>query len=281
MKLKHFNSDKINWRSGIQYMSLLAGLFVLTSFNELPKRMKLVWADEFNYTGLPDSLKWGYDIGDGCPENCSWGNNELQYYTEAKLKNARVEAGNLIIEAHREHTGTRDYSSARLVSKNKGDWTYGKIEVKAKLPKGRGVWPAIWMLPTDWLYGGWPASGEIDIMEHVGYAPDSLFGTVHTARFNHILGTQQSKGLYCSTLSEEFHTYGIMWDDKKIEFLFDDKVYHSFANRKEGSDAWPFDLDFHMVLNIAVGGNWGGKMGVDTSIWPQQMLIDYVRVYQY
>ena len=281
MKLKHSDQGKINLTTGMSIMLLLAGLFVLTSFYDQPKRMRLVWADEFDYKGLPDSLKWGYDIGDGCPENCSWGNNEQQYYTKNELRNARVEDGHLIIEAHREKTVTREYSSARLVSKNKGDWTYGKIEVKAKLPSGRGVWPAIWMLPTDWLYGGWPASGEIDIMEFVGYMPDSLFGTVHTTRFNHTIGTQQSKGIYCSTLSEDFHTYGIMWDEKKIDFLFDDKVYHTFTNRNEGTDAWPFDLDFHMVLNIAVGGNWGGKMGVDTSIWPQRMLIDYVRVYQY
>ena len=260
--------------------AISSGWMICSSFTFPEKRMRLVWADEFDQPGLPDTAKWGYDIGDGCPGNCSWGNNELQYYTAGRLENARVKDGHLIIEAHKEHMETRDYSSARLVSKNKGDWTYGKIEVRAKLPSGRGVWPAIWMLPTDWAYGGWPASGEIDIMEFVGYMPDSLFGTVHTTRYNHILGTQQSKGQYCNTLSSEFHTYGIMWDEKKIDFLFDDKVYHTFTNRNEGSDGWPFDLDFHMVLNIAVGGNWGGKMGVDTSIWPQQMVVDYVRVYQ-
>ena len=239
-----------------------------------------MWADEFKGTGLPDTTKWSYDKGDGCPRNCGWGNNELQYYTSNRLENARVEGGNLVIEAHREKMKTRDYSSSRMVSKHKGDWTYGKVEVRAKLPKGIGVWPAIWMLPTDWAYGDWPASGEIDIMEHVGYIPDSIFGTVHTKSYNGMLGTQKSKGIASRSVNTTFHTYGMVWSKEKIDFLFDDKVYHSFPNRHEGSDAWPFDLDFHMVMNIAVGGNWGGKMGVDTTIWPQQMVVDYVRVYQ-
>jgi beta-glucanase (GH16 family) len=245
-----------------------------------PPRMTLVWADEFDKDGLPDSTRWGYDLGDGCPQNCGWGNNELQYYTSNRAENARVTDGHLIIEAHREKMGTKEYSSSRMVSKHKGDWTYGKVEVRAKLPSGIGVWPAIWMLPTDWSYGGWPSSGEIDIMEFVGYIPDTIFGTVHTGKYNHVLGTQKSKGIPSSTLSTEFHTYGIFWDEKKIDFLFDDKVFHTFYNKHEGAEAWPFDRDFHMVLNMAVGGNWGGKMGVDKSIWPQQMVVDYVRVYQ-
>ena len=252
----------------------------MSSFTQKGKKWELVWADEFKTEGLPDSTKWGYDKGDGCPRNCGWGNNELQYYTSDRLENARVEDGNLVIEAHREAMKTREYSSSRMVSKHKGDWTYGKIEIRAKLPKGIGVWPAIWMLPTDWAYGDWPSSGEIDIMEHVGYIPDSIFGTVHTKRYNGMLGTQKSKGIASKTVSSSFHTYGMEWNEEKIDFLFDDKVYHSFPNRNEGPEAWPFDLNFHLVLNIAVGGNWGGKMGVDTAIWPQQLVVDYVRVYQ-
>lgn len=242
---------------------------------------RLVWSEEFNYSGLPDSSKWSYDLGDGCPDICGWGNNELQYYNAGRLKNARVENGHLAIEVHREKTGAREYSSARLVSKHKGDWTYGRIVVRAKLPTGRGVWPAIWMLPTDWVYGGWPESGEIDIMENVGYLPDSVFATVHTGRFNHVLGTQSTKGIASATLSTDFHEYSIEWDADKIDFLFDGRKYQTFPNKREGAGAWPFDRDFHLILNVAVGGNWGGKMGVDTSIWPQKMLVDYVRVYQY
>lgn len=244
------------------------------------EKMRLVWSEEFNYTGLPDSTKWIYDLGDGCPNLCGWGNNELQYYTARRLENARVENGNLIIEARREKTGTREYSSARMVSKHKGDWTYGRMVIRAKLPKGLGVWPAIWMLSTDWAYGGWPESGEIDIMENVGYMPDSIFGSIHTKRFNHLQGTQVTAGVHSATLSTDFHEYSIEWDAEKVDFLFDGQKYQTFRNKHEGPDAWPFDHNFHLILNIAVGGNWGGKMGVDTTIWPQQMLVDYVRVYR-
>ena len=243
--------------------------------------LRLVWSDEFDYNGLPDSLRWGYDLGDGCPNVCGWGNNELQYYTARNSKNARVEKGVLVVEAHRETMGTKNYTSARLVSKFKGDWTYGRIAVKAKVPRGLGVWPAIWMLPTDWKYGGWPASGEIDIMEHVGYMPDSIFGSVHTKSFNHAIGTQSTKGIFLNDVATAFHEYAIDWHPDRIDFSCDGKVFHSFANQKTGADAWPFDQRFHLLLNLAVGGNWGGKMGVDEKIWPQRMEVDYVRVYAF
>lgn len=241
--------------------------------------LKLVWSDEFDYNGLPDSTRWGYDMGDGCPNVCGWGNNELQYYTRS-LNNARTENGKLIVEARREKMGGKDYSSARLVSKFKGDWTYGRIAIRAKLPKGKGVWPAIWMLPTDWKYGGWPASGEIDIMEFVGYMPDSLFGSIHTKSYNHAIGTQSTKSVYLNDLSTVYHEYAIDWYTNRIDFLLDGKIFHTFKNNGKGPDAWPFDQRFHLILNMAVGGNWGGKMGVDTSIWPQRMEVDYVRVYE-
>ncbi|MEJ2503896.1 MAG: glycoside hydrolase family 16 protein, partial [Gemmatimonadota bacterium] len=138
-----------------------------------------VWADEFDTPGLPDTLRWSYDVG-----GHGWGNEELQYYTEARQANARVEDGHLIIEARRDSVGGREYSSARLVTKGKGDWQYGRFEARAKLPSGRGTWPAIWMLPTEWRYGGWPESGEIDIMEHVGHDPDVVHATVHTGAYN-------------------------------------------------------------------------------------------------
>jgi beta-glucanase (GH16 family) len=236
---------------------------------------KLVWADDFNYSGLPDPTKWSYDTG-----GHGWGNNELQFYTAARMENVRVENGNLIIEAKKENYNSSNYTSARLISKGKGDWKYGRIEVKAKLPYGTGIWPAIWMLPTKWVYGGWPKSGEIDIMEFVGYLPDSLFGTVHTAAYNHSIGTQKGGSIYKKTLSNQFHIYAIEWSQEKINFLIDDELYFVFENDKSGSEAWPFDEEFHLLLNIAVGGNWGGKMGIDENIFPQKMLIDYVRVYQ-
>ena len=240
----------------------------------------LVWSDEFDESGSPDSSRWSYDLGDGCPDICGWGNNELQYYTQ-RPENIRVEDGKLIIEAHKEPFEGRDYTSARLVSREKGDWKYGYVETRAKLPQGTGVWPAIWMLPTDWEYGGWPASGEIDIMEHVGYNPDLIYGTVHTKAFNHGIGTQKGDSIQVAGLPDQFHTYAIDWSPERINFLVDEEVYHTFENEGSGFEAWPFDQAFHLLMNVAVGGNWGGAKGVDESIWPQRMEVDYVRVYQY
>lgn len=237
---------------------------------------KLVWSDEFNYTGVPDSGKWNYDLG----ANNGWGNNEQQAYTRLP-QNVRVENGNLIIEAHQDSIEGKAFSSTRIISKHKGDWLYGRIEVRAKLPHGRGTWPAIWMLPTDWEYGSWPASGEIDIMEHVGYNPDSVFGTIHTEAYNHIKQTHKSGPIAIPDAAEQFHIYAINWTEDKIEFFVDDIHYYT-ANKYESDTykEWPFDKRFHLLMNIAVGGNWGGKEGVDESIWPQKMEIDYVRVYQ-
>lgn len=235
---------------------------------------QLVWSDEFNYTGLPDDTKWNYDVG-----GHGWGNNELQYYTEKRTENARVENGNLIIEAKKESYGGNDYTSARLVSRQKGDWLYGKIEVRAMLPSGKGTWPAIWMLPTDWSYGDWPASGEIDIMEHVGYEPTKVHGSVHTEAYNHSINTQKTASYTVDNCETAFHIYSIEWTADKIDFFVDGTKYFTFNN--EGSwDKWPFDKRFHLIFNIAVGGNWGGVEGVDDQIFPQQMQIDYVRVYQ-
>ena len=262
------------------FLLLLWNFSNCSSVQAQSKYNKLVWSDEFTNTGLPDSKKWNYDKGRGCPDNCGWGNNELQFYTHDRLENARVEDGKLIIEAHKENFEDAKYTSARLASKNKGDWKYGRIEVKAKLPAGTGMWPAIWMLPTKWEYGGWPHSGEIDIMENVGYWPDSLFATVHTGAFNHGQGTQVGTAISVNDLSTAFHVYAIEWMADKIIFLLDGKEYHRFSNNKQGSAAWPFDKEFHLLLNIAVGGNWGGKFGVDDKIFPQRMEIDYVRVYQ-
>ncbi|MEO9967267.1 MAG: family 16 glycosylhydrolase [Reichenbachiella sp.] len=240
---------------------------------------ELVWSDEFNYTGLPDSEKWSYDVGDGCPNVCGWGNNELEYYTEDRLENARVEDGNLIITAIKESVGGKGYTSARLVTRDKGDWTYGRIEIRADLPTGKGTWPAIWMLPTDWSYGGWPDSGEIDIMEHVGFEADMIYGTVHTKAYNHTLGTQRGGEVVISDCEDNFHTYIIEWSRDKIDWYVDDEKYFTFS-KEAGSEKWPFDQRFHLLINIAIGGNWGGIQGVAKDIFPQEMKVDYVRVYQ-
>jgi beta-glucanase (GH16 family) len=235
---------------------------------------QLVWSDEFNYQGLPDSTKWNYDIG-----GWGWGNNELQYYTKAALSNARVGEGVLTIELKKENIDDKKYSSARLVTKGKGDWIYGRIDVRAKLPKGLGTWPAIWMLgSTNPLK--WPDDGEIDIMEHVGYNPGVVHATVHTKSFNHIIGNQKTNTIAVPDFDSQFHVYSVIWNQDSVSILLDDTSYYSFNNRGTGKDAWPFDGPMHLLLNIAFGGNWGGKEGIDESILPAKMEIDYVRVYQ-
>jgi beta-glucanase (GH16 family) len=241
---------------------------------------KLVWSDEFDKNGAPDATRWNYDLGDGCPNSCGWGNNELEYYTNDS-KNVRIENGKLIIEAHREEKGGKPYTSTRMVSKQKGDWLYGRLEIMAKLPRGKGTWPAIWMLSTDWKYGGWPASGEIDIMEHVGYDPGVVHGTIHTETYNHSKGTQKEGKISVTDAQDKFHLYAIEWSADKIDFYVDDKKYHTVTKSpNEDFKGWPFDQRFHLILNVAVGGNWGGAQGIDESIWPQRMEVDYVRVYQ-
>lgn len=233
-----------------------------------------VWADEFDYTGLPDSTKWSYDLGgDG------WGNHELQYYT-SDLENARVGEGVLRITALKVDLEGMEYTSARLVSKNKGDFLYGRFEVKAKLPKGRGTWPAAWMLPTDWAYGGWPRSGEIDIIEHVGFNQNSVHMSVHTQAYNHTLKTQKTNARIVLGVSEDFHLYRIDWTPHAVRGYVDDVPLFEFINEEKGVDEWPFDKPFHLLLNLAVGGDWGGAKGVDSDIFPQSMEVDYVRVYE-
>ncbi|MCX2739991.1 glycoside hydrolase family 16 protein [Pontibacter anaerobius] len=233
-----------------------------------------VWADEFDYTGKPDNSKWGYDIGGN-----GWGNNELQYYTD-KNSNASVADGILTITARKEQMEGRSYTSARLVTKNKGDFKYGRFEIKAKLPTGRGTWPAIWMLPTDWAYGEWPKSGEIDIMEHVGYDQNTVHITVHTEAYNHGKGTQRGNSKVIETASTAFHLYRVDWTPYSIRGFIDDQKVFEFVNDGKGYSTWPFDKRFHLLLNIAVGGNWGGSKGVDPDVYPQTMEVDYVRVYK-
>jgi beta-glucanase (GH16 family) len=244
------------------------------------KKQKLVWADEFDAPGAPDTTKWNYDMGDGCPNNCGWGNNELEYYTKDP-KNVRIENGNLIIESHKDSLGGKIYTSTRIVSKGKGDWLYGRIEIKAKLPRGKGTWPAIWMLSTEWKYGGWPESGEIDIMEHVGFDPGVVHANLHSAKYNHTKQTQQEGKITVPDVQDAFHIYALEWEENEIRVFVDDKMYHQVKrNSQEDFTGWPFDQKFHLIMNIAVGGNWGGIQGVDENIWPQRMEVDYVRVYQ-
>jgi beta-glucanase (GH16 family) len=230
-----------------------------------------VWADEFNYTGLPDTSKWGYDLGGG-----GWGNNELETYTN-NLSNASVANGVLSITALKDNSG---YTSARMVTANKGDFLYGRFEIRAQLPAGRGTWPAIWMLPTDWAYGAWPASGEVDIMEHVGYDPNVIHITAHTMAYYFKINTQKTAVKTISGATTGFHTYRMDWTPFALRGYIDDQLTFEFDNESTGYKTWPFDKRFHLLLNVAIGGDWGGAQGVDDSIFPTTMQVDYVRVYK-
>ncbi|WP_436418082.1 glycoside hydrolase family 16 protein [Petrimonas sulfuriphila] len=238
---------------------------------------QLIWNDEFDYNGLPDSAKWSYDT-DG--NTWGWGNNEAQHYTANDTANAHVKDGLLTITAKIDSAGGKRYTSARLITKGKGDWLYGRFEIKAKLPTGLGTWPAIWMLPTDWEYGGWPDSGEIDIMENVGYDPDTIVGSAHTKSYNHVLGTHKNGKIYVPDSYTGFHVYTLEWEEKEYRVYVDDQHYFTFVNEGTSFAEWPFDKRFHLLLNLAVGGNWGGQKGIDDSLFPHHFYIDYVRVYQ-
>lgn len=252
-------------------------------------KYELVWSDEFNYDGKPDSKKWGYELG-------YVRNNERQYYTENK-KNARVENGNLIIEAHREKLKNKEfkskkdgdwrfnreyseYTAASITTKDIAEWQYGRIDVRAKLPRGRGAWSAIWMLGANWDQVGWPMCGEIDIMENVGFDPDVVHGTVHTQSYNHMRATQRGKQITLNDVYDQYHIYSIEWTPERIDFIADGKVYNTFVNEKTGDKEWPFDQKFHLKINNAIGGDWGGQKGIDDSSFPQKMYVDWVRVYQ-
>ena len=240
-------------------------------------KYKLVWSDEFDYSGLPDARKWSFDVEGNAS---GWGNNEAQFYTKERIQNAEVKDGFLRITALKEDFEGKKYTSARLRTAAKGDWLYGRLEVRAKLPDGRGMWPAIWMLSTDWKYGGWPASGEIDIMENVGYDPFVIVASAHTKSYNHVQGTQKNNKLTIPDCYTSFHVYALEWEASEYRVFVDDRLYFTFKNEGTGFKAWPFDQKFHLLLNVAVGGNWGGQKGIDDSIFPRTMVVDYVRVYQ-
>ena len=167
-----------------------------------------------------------------------------------------------------------------MVTQGKGDWLYGRIEVNAKLPKGRGTWPAIWMLSSDWAYGAWPESGEIDIMEHVGYNPNVIHGSTHCNKYVHTKGTQKTGTINISDAVGAFHNYILEWNKDSIKVFVDDKHYFTSINEQRGWEYWPFFKDFHLILNVAVGGSWGGAQGIDATVFPQKMEVDYVRVYK-
>jgi beta-glucanase (GH16 family) len=228
----------------------------------------LIWSEEFDVAGAPNSSRWGYDIGTG---SGGWGNNELQYYTN-RLDNAVVSNGTLKIIAKAENFSGSSYTSARLLTKDKFSFKYGKIEVRAKLPAGVGTWPAIWMLGNNISTVGWPACGEIDIMEHKGSQLNKIYGTLHYPGFSG--GSAVGGTVTIANATTEFHKYSAIWSPAAIQFLVDDVPFYNFAN----SVSLPFNQNFFVILNLAMGGNFGGS--VDPAFSTATMEVDYVRVYQ-
>ena len=247
-----------------------------------PADARLVWSDEFDGRKL-DMRKWSYDT---VRNKEGWYNKELQYYSANRPENVRLENGSLIIEARRETLdprkykdwGGQNYTSGRLLTKGKAAWTYGFYEVRAKLPCARGTWPAIWMLPEA---GGWPAGGEIDIMEMVGSDPEMVHATLHTELFTHSKGTQRGASIKVPGTCDAFHLYQLDWRPDAITIGVDGRAYMRIRNDQPGGrGAWPFDAPFYMILNLAMGGDWAGSKGMDDAALPQRMEVDYVRVWQ-
>ncbi len=270
--------------------SLLAlALAALAGLNSSAADWKLVWSDEFDRPGAPDAAKWDYETG--------WvRNHEAQFYTRARPENARVENGCLVIEARQERFPNpaydpqsknpdlqREYAeitSASVITRGKASWRAGRVEVRAKLPAGRGVWPAIWMLGENIGQAGWPACGEIDIMEFVGHEPGVVHANIHTRKYNHTQNNGKGSKLSLPGASAAFHVYAVEWNHERMEFSVDGKKYFTYENEGSGKDAWPYDEPQYLILNLAIGGAWGGAQGIDDGIFPQKFLIDYVRVYQ-
>jgi len=252
-------------------------------------KWRLIWSDEFDQEGAPDPSKWGYEEG-------FVRNGELQYYTKGRGENARIENGMLVIEARKEEwanaayqAGSADwdksrptaaYTSASLQSKGKAEWTYGRIDIRLKVPEGRGTWPAAWLLGANIDKAGWPRCGEIDMMEYVGFEPDKLFTTVHTQKYNWAAKTPRGESVLIPGAGKDFHICTLEWSRDQLEFFVDGKSAMIFRNDHSGEGGWPFDKPQFLLLNLAIGGGWGGQKGVDDSIFPLRYLVDYVRVYE-
>ncbi|HNS16346.1 MAG TPA: family 16 glycosylhydrolase [Bacteroidales bacterium] len=238
----------------------------------------LLWSDEFNGSGVPDPEKWSYDLGAS-----GWGNNEIQNYTDS-YQNARMEGGVLAIEAHKYGTS---WTSARLQTNNKFEFKYGRVVFRAKLPRGSGTWPALWMLGENFNTAGWPGCGEIDVMEHVGKNPGNVHVSLHTPSSHG--NTVNTSWKYVIGFDTAFHTYQANWTPEKIEFSIDSVLLYTYNPFFKNASTWPFDKPFFIIMNIAMGGNWGSdpqyetgglKNGIDPALTMARMEIDYVRVYQ-
>jgi len=244
---------------------LLFSFFMLNA-----QERSLVWSDEFNGTELNEK-DWSFELGDGCPALCGWGNKERQIYTK---RNHRLENGMLFIQARKENDR---YTSMRISSKGKKEFQYGRFEIRAKLAVGEGVWPAFWLLGSNIDEVGWPLSGEIDVLEYVGRAPQEIFTTLHTQDKNGDFAN--TKTTHIPKIEEGFHVYAAEWDAESITFFIDGVNVYTFAPKEKTAAIWPFDQPFYLLLNLAIGGHFGGPE-VDDDIFPQEFIVDYIRVYQ-
>lgn len=249
--------------------AIAIAVLVAMSASAQVKKGKLVWEENFNGKKLDEKV-WNFETGDGCPNVCGWGNNERQIYTK---DNHRLENGHLVITAKKEGD---TYTSTRITTAGKKEFKYGYIEARAKIPTGQGIWPAFWMLGSNISKVSWPLAGEIDIIEYVGKDPGMVYNTLHfkDRHGGNALGHKTA----FPTIEEGWHTYAVDWTAEKIDFLVDDKVLFSYSQENKTQENWPFDQPFFILLNMAIGGNFGGP-DVDDSIFPQEYLIDYVRVY--
>jgi beta-glucanase (GH16 family) len=265
------NDSKKHPMKSILYLFVISLSLSVSSFGQQAPK-KLIWSDEFDYTGLPDSKKWQYEEG-------LIRNNEAQYYTKERQENAKVENGVLTITGRKEEYKGSHYTSASINTKGKFEFTRGRVEVRAKLPEGRGTWPAIWTLGTNIDKVGWPVCGEIDIMEFVGYEPDKVYANVHTGDYNHSKGTGRGSSITYNRPFDAFHIYALEWYDDRMDFYFDDTKYFTCTRKNEGVGEWPFTAPQYLLINLAIGGAWGGIKGIDDAIFPVKYQIDYVRGY--
>jgi beta-glucanase (GH16 family) len=244
------------------------------------KEWTLVWSDEFEGSGLPDTTKWSYNFG-----NWGWGNNEPQYYTSSRIENARLENGTLIIEARKNDDGN-EWTSARLTTQGKESFLYGRIEFRAKVPVTRGTWSAGWLLGDEYRDElSWPYCGEIDVLECVGFEIDDSTGngknhaTCHTRSYYFKQGNQIGSEIAVSAMNTTFHTYAIEWYPDVIYGFLDGEKYYTYDMNKDELE-WPFDKAQNIIVNLAIGGGWGGAKGIDESVESHQYILDYVRVYE-
>jgi beta-glucanase (GH16 family) len=270
---------------------VLSGL-VVRERRPSPRNWRLAWADEFDYDGPPDPGSWNIQVWDARKVN-----DEAQAYT-ARHANVRVEGGRLVLEAHREGYGEADYTSGRIHSAGKVDLLYGRVDFRARVPTGQGTWSALWMLPSDpfryatncepgieWqgnpACDAWPNSGEIDIMEHVGYDDQRVHGTVHNNAYYTVNWQHRKGAVEVRDVHRDFHVYSLVWTPQRLDMFYDGSLYFTYHNEGHGWEAWPYDHHFHMILNLAIGGYWGRAGGpIDDSIFPVSMEVDYVRVFE-